>query len=157
MGKPTRVSVAIDELVAPNCLRVKLLVETAQLPVKAHHNDLGYDLFASAQIELLPGQVTIVPIGIECHFPDNIGGLIRDRSSVATKLGLVVVAGVIDPTFTGPIRVAFLNTTDKNVIVNCGAKIAQMVLIPSLICSIQEVKEIPVTTRNKNGFGSTGA
>ena len=156
MVKPTRVSVAIDELVAPNCLRVKLLVETAQLPVKAHHNDLGYDLFASAQTELLPGQVTIVPIGIECHFPDNIGGLIRDRSSVATKLGLVVVAGIIDPQYTGEVKVAFLNTTKKTIMVKSGDKIAQMLLIPSLTCSIQEVKEIPITSRNKNGFGSTG-
>ena len=137
-------------------LKVKLLTKASKLPVKAHHDDLGYDLFASEQVKLLPGKVGIVSIGIECHFPPKIGGLIRDRSSVATKLGLIVVAGVIDSQYTGEIKVAFLNTTKKAIMVKVGDKIAQMILLPSIYCPVFEVKEIPVTARGKQGFGSTG-
>ena len=41
-------------------------------------------------------------------------------------------------------------------IVNNGDRIAQMVLMPVLKASFEEVDELPYTVRGSGGFGSTG-
>jgi dUTP pyrophosphatase len=90
-------------------LGVVRLDTNAKLPTKAHYGDLGYDLYALEDITLAPGKVTIVRTGIACNFPSGVGALLRDRSSVATKKEVFVVAGVIDQGYTGEIKVAFFN------------------------------------------------
>jgi dUTP pyrophosphatase len=130
---------------------------TAIIPTRAHSNDLGFDLHCLEPVDLLPNKITKVATGIACEFPTYVGGLIRDRSSVATKLGLVVVAGVIDPSYQGEIIVALYNTSMKPVQFNRGDRIAQMILMPVIIAESIELKSMPEPTeRGTAGFGSTG-
>ena len=94
-------------------MKIKRLSEDALLPVKAHAGDLGYDLFASEDTILYPGETTLIPTGVAIQFPDGYGALIRDRSSVATKRNLFVVAGVIDNGYVGEIMIALHNDTNS--------------------------------------------
>ena len=87
-------------------MKVKKLVDTAILPTKAHTGDLGYDLYAQQPLAIFPGEVKLVSTGISIEFPEGYGALLRDRSSVATKQYLFVVAGVIDNGYTGEIKIA---------------------------------------------------
>lgn len=152
---------------------IKKLHEDAILPKKANYGDLGYDLFALEDTELPPGQVTKVRTGIACNFPDGYGALLRDRSSVATKQEVFVVAGVIDQGYTGEIIVAMFNPGKivGGVHVNeygtpsyfsswvrfkKGDKIAQMILTPVVDFLVHEVTELNKTERGSDGFGSTG-
>ena len=85
------------------------------------------------------------------------GALIRDRSSVATRLECIVVAGVIDHEYRGEIIVAMHNLTDNIVEIPAGSKIAQMILTPTYSFPITEVKEFSdETNRGSKGFGSSG-
>jgi dUTP diphosphatase len=135
---------------------VKRLHSNAMLPTKAHETDLGFDLYALQQTELPPHQTTKISTGIACALPYCYGALIRDRSSVATKQQVFVVAGVIDYEYRGEIIVAMHNPTDKSVTFEAGNKIAQMLLLPVVQQQILEVKELSATQRNTGGFGSSG-
>ena len=138
-------------------MKVKRLSENAILPQKAHAGDLGYDLFCSEEVMIWPGETKLVSTGIAIQFPDGYGGFIRDRSSVATKLQLFTVAGVIDNGYTGEIKVAFHSTSDKFEQIHEGDKIAQLILIPTVDFAVEEVSELEsLDGRGEKGFGSTG-
>lgn len=139
-------------------MKVKKLFFDAQLPQKAHAGDLGYDLFSLGVTTIYPGQTELVGTGICVQFPEGYGALIRDRSSVATKRNLFVVAGVIDNGYTGEIKVALHNSGNDVQRIGDGEKIAQLILIPTVNFLVEEVNEIfSADQRGNNGFGSTGA
>ncbi|MEK9767564.1 MAG: dUTP diphosphatase [Betaproteobacteria bacterium] len=138
-------------------MKVKRLHKDAILPTKAHSGDLGYDLYASEDVLVGPNQVKLVPCGIALGFPTGYGGLIKDRSSVSTKLGLFTVAGVIDNGYTGEIKVAMFNSNEELVKLNKGDKIAQIVLVLATNFTIEEVDDVETADgRGDKGFGSTG-
>jgi len=138
-------------------MKVKKLVSDAVLPTKAHAGDLGYDLYAVEQVTIWGGETKLIPTGISIQFPEGYGGIIRDRSSVATKQQLFVVAGVIDNGYTGEIKVALHSSSEDVRTIYKGDKIAQLVLIPTVNFPIEEVSElISSDGRGDNGFGSTG-
>jgi len=138
-------------------MKVKRLSENAKLPTKAHLGDLGYDLYTSEGVAIFPSETKVVKTGIAIQFPEGYGGFIKDRSSVATKRGLHVVAGVIDNGYIGEICVALYNGTDSLVHIIPNEKIAQLVLIPTVDFEVEEVDEvIPTDQRADGGFGSTG-
>ena len=138
-------------------MKVKRLSQNATPPQKAHAGDLGYDLFASEGAAIFPSETKVVKTGIAIQFPAGYGGFIKDRSSVATKKGLHTVAGVIDNGYTGEIGMALYNGTESLIHIAPGEKIAQLVLIPTVDFTIEEVIEtISLDGRGDNGFGSTG-
>jgi len=140
-------------------MRVKKLVTHAKLPQKAHAGDLGYDLFATENAVIIPGDTRVISTGIAIQFPEGYGGFIKDRSSVATKLKLQTVAGVIDNGYVGEIKVALFNSMPDNLAhVTIGDKIAQLVLVPTVNFAVEEVDElVQQDQRGTGGFGSTGA
>jgi dUTP pyrophosphatase len=139
-------------------MKVKKLHENAQLPNKAHSGDLGYDVFCAEDAIIYAGETKLISTGVAVQFPEGYGGLLRDRSSVATKRGLFVVAGVIDNGYIGEIKVALHNSTENVDKIYVGEKIAQLILIPTVNFPVEEVEEISSSDgRNDNGFGSTGA
>ena len=138
-------------------MQVKRLSETAKLPTKAHLGDLGYDLYTNEGVAIFPAETKVVKTGIAIQFPEGYGGIIKDRSSVATKRGLFTVAGVIDNGYIGEICIALYNGTDSLVHITPGEKIAQLVLIPTVDFEVEEVGEVvPTDQRGDGGFGSTG-
>ena len=139
-------------------MKVKKVVSHATLPTKAHAGDLGYDLYAAEQVSLHAGDTVLISTGIAIQFPEGYGGIIRDRSSVATKRKLFNVAGVIDNGYTGEIKVALHNSTDIYQTIYRGDKIAKLILIPTVDFAVEEVTEITSADgRGSNGFGSTGS
>jgi dUTP pyrophosphatase len=139
-------------------LKVKLLSRDAKLPTKSHKGDLGYDLYCSHTISLFPGETKLVQTDIAIEFPPGWGGIIKDRSSVATKRQVFTVAGVIDNGYTGPIQIAMFNASEHVQAFSAGSKVAQMVMMLTTNFSVVKVDEITsVDGRDENGFGSTGS
>jgi dUTP pyrophosphatase len=138
-------------------MKVKKLLKYAGLPQKAHAGDLGYDLFAAEYATIQRGETKLISTGIAIQLPEGYGAIIRDRSSVATKRNLFVVAGVIDNGYTGEIKVALYSTSDKFEQIREGDKIAQLILIPTVDFKVEEVSELEsLDGRGEKGFGSTG-
>ena len=138
-------------------LRFKKLQPDAQAPLKSHPGDLGFDLFSTINLVIAPHQRGMVKTGIAVGFPENVGGILKDRSGLASKLGLHVLAGVIDSTYTGEIIVVMLNTGMVPVQIDKGDKVAQLLILPVFqVSNLIEVEDLGTTDRGADGFGSTG-
>jgi dUTP pyrophosphatase len=139
-------------------LKVKKLVEAAQLPRYAHvgdYGDLAADLYASESLILEPGSTAAVPTGVAMEFPSTHGALVEDRSGLALK-GVTTLAGVIDPGYRGEIRVVITNLGAQAVEVKPGDRIAQLRIVQRIEAMFEEVEELGEATRGAGGFGSTG-
>ena len=64
--------------------------------------------------------------------------------------------GTIDSDYRGEIKVILYNHGHNEFIVNNEDRIAQMVLVPIIKATFEEVEELPETVRGEGGFGSTG-
>lgn len=137
-------------------INFKRLSKHATEPTKEHPGDLGIDLYSAEQVSLQPGESKLVGTGIAVEFPIGFGGFIKDRSGVSSKRKLYTHAGVIDGGYRGEIKILFENANDKHQTIYIGDKIAQMVLIPTFNVNFSEVEEFKETSRNADGFGSTG-
>jgi dUTP pyrophosphatase len=72
------------------------------------------------------------------------------------KHGINVGAGVIDPDYTGEIKVALFNHSDTDFEIKRGDRIAQLILERCETPYVREIGEINETERGSGGFGSTG-
>jgi dUTP pyrophosphatase len=138
-------------------LPVKLLTETAKLPDKANLFDAGLDLYCDEElVSLAPGERKLVSTGIAMEIPKTYVGLIWPRSGHAVKGGIDTMAGVIDASYRGEVKVLLVNHDGKVQLFRKGDKIAQIL--------IQKVDDFtPVayndpggTSRGNKGFGSSG-
>jgi dUTP pyrophosphatase len=136
-------------------LKVKKLGRFALLPIKKPGN-AGYDLYSNEDVIIGAGDRKLVSTGIACEFPSNYVGRIVDRSGMAVKGGLHVVAGVIDSSYRGIWKIAFYNTGQYPVEIKAQTRIAQVLFYKVADFPILEVDELSETTRGAGGFGSTG-
>ena len=142
-------------------LRVRLLEAGARLPVVAHPGeDLGYDLFALEGAVLAPHATVKVRTGIavEARHPDTgvpLGLLVRDRSSMAAR-GIATTAGVIDAGYRGEILLLMPNLGEAAGEVKAVEKIAQMIPVPVLTGTVEQVENLEDSARAEKGFGSSG-
>lgn len=120
--------------------------------------DAGYDLASSEDTIIYKGTRHTVCTGVHVAIPTGYVGIIKDRSSMAST-GIHVLAGVIDSSYRGEIKVILINLGDAYVRVRAFDKIAQLLIIPHLSWGIEEVDglvDLGVTARGEGGFGSTG-
>jgi len=68
---------------------------------------------------------------------------------------LNVLVGVIDPDYTGEIVVVIFNFGEISRTIVQGQRIAQVIFENILNPTVQIVKQLPITSRSANGFGST--
>lgn len=139
----------------------KKLNENAVVPASGTKYSAGYDLCActgNSTTVIGAGETVKVGTGIAMAIPEGYFGAIFARSGLATKQGLrpANCVGVVDSDYRGEVIVALHNDSGVERTVNDGDRIAQLVVIPYLGLSFNEVDELPDTERGEGGFGSTG-
>lgn len=140
-------------------INIKRLTKTAILPTRGSASAAGYDLYADIEeTRIQPGETTKIPIGISVEIPEGYFGGIFARSGLSTKEGLrpANCVGVIDSDYRGPIMVALHNDSNEERVITPQEKIAQLVIMPYLSVTFNEVEELSETVRGAGGFGSTG-
>lgn len=144
-------------------LRVKKEIDGARLPRRAYPDDAGLDLFSAETYCIAPGFSCIVNTGISIDMgwtgltADEVYvGLIRDRSGLAAKHQIHCLAGVVDVSYRGEIKVVLFNLGRSPFNIEPGDKIAQLLIQKVTLMEPVEVENIPESTRGRNGFGSTG-
>jgi dUTP pyrophosphatase len=85
----------------------------------------------------------------------HFGLLVRDRSSLASK-GIFVTAGVIDSGYRGEIKIILNLVTGSYADLWPGNKIAQLIPIPIYADRVEMVEELEESSRQEDGFGSSG-
>lgn len=162
----------------------KRLSEDAVIPSKAHPTDSGFDLVASADVIIEPGETAIVPTGIAVQLPAGFEATVRPRSGVTSKTKLRVQLGTIDNGYAGEIGVIVdnifsdiyagtdfaISLVDGSVVDNKsddvsevgtylirkGDKLAQLVITRLPDVEAVEVVDVEETVRGDKGFGSSG-
>lgn len=154
------------------CYEIQVKVEEGGfLPSKAHPTDAGFDVFATEDIVIYPGQVKKTPLNFRMKLPEGTWAEITSKSGLGSK-GLLVYAGVIDQSYRGIPHVVMSNINlieglDEDglplmrttpIIIKKGEKLAQFIMNAySSHYYITQVQEMDMnTSRGEGGFGSTG-
>jgi len=132
-------------------------------PQRGTPGSAGIDLFIPndyAGAAIAPQGSVLIPSGIKAKVPDGYALVAMNKSGVATRLGLVVGACVVDSDYQGEIHIHMINVSDRCVNLEPGQKIVQFLLLPVEHCGINIVPHEQLfdstTTRGAGGFGSTG-
>ena len=142
-------------------LKFKKTDPKAIIPRRQTEGAAGFDLHA-LESEYLHKTTTplMVRPGISVEIPPGHVGLIRDRSGLAAKYGMTVLAGVIDADYRGKVKVKLTcddRPYDKPPLeINPGDRIAQAMVLPIPRVGFEEVADLSATARGQGGFGSTG-
>ena len=148
-------------------LGVTLLLPTARVPMRATSGSAGYDLAAAEAVTVPAHGQALVRTGLSVLLPDDCYGRIAPRSGLAVRHSLHVGAGVIDPDYTGELKVVLFNLGDSDVTFAVGDRVAQLVLecykaVPVVILGgAGQVhgaadEAVVAAERGEAGFGSTG-
>tara|TARA_B110000858_G_scaffold10776_1_gene11090 strand:+ start:100 stop:525 length:426 start_codon:yes stop_codon:yes gene_type:complete len=138
-------------------LGVKKLCYDAIVPTRGSDRSVGYDLYSSEDA-MVPSQGgrAIVGTGITVVLPTGVYGRVAPRSGLAAKHCIDVGAGVIDPDYTGEIKVILFNHGMNDFEIKKGDRIAQLILERCETPAIEEISIVEDTDRGEGGFGSTG-
>ena len=131
------------------------------LPTRAHEHDAGLDLRCGHPfgVILSPGERKLVDTGVAVNIPAGYVGLVHPRSGYAHKYGITVnnAPGTIDAGYVGNIRVNLINHGREPVTLECGARIAQLLIQAVELPELEIVESLEATERGASGHGSTGA
>ena len=141
-----------------NTLPARFTHPHAEVPTRAHPTDAGLDLAASETTHIAPGVVTLVPTGIAVAIPEGHVGILAARSSLAVKKAMTLAngVGIIDAGFRDEIKVPIIPLDGCHNLIQAGQKIAQLIILPIALPTVEVVEELPESVRGLGAFGSTG-
>ena len=133
-------------------------VSDVPMPNYAHKGDSGVDLYSAEDVVLKPMERKLIPTGLKMAIPYGYEGQVRPKSGLALNHGIghANSVGTIDSGYRGEIKVPVINLSSESYKIEKGKKIGQMIFAKVEEASFEEVEDLGQTTRNENGFGSTG-
>ena len=135
-------------------LQIVKMSPRAVVSTKATKYSIGLDLYSPDNYLVHPKGQVLIPIQIRLGIPPGYYGRITSKSGLAVQHKIHVGAGVIDPDYTGEIKVLLINNGKHYYQVNQGHPIAQLILEKASIPILRQVKELPTTGRGERGCGS---
>lgn len=123
---------------------------------QAHPDDAGHDLVCCETVIVWPFTAKDIDTGWDVKVPDGTWGTIKTRSSTFSKRKLMVLEGVIDPGYTGPLSTVVFNPTFLPKLIRRGDRLAQLIVTPIVPVEFITVGKMPKTSRGTKGFGSSG-
>jgi dUTP pyrophosphatase len=130
------------------------------LPEYSTHMSAGMDIraFLNEPLILKPLERQLVSTGLFIELPEGYEAQIRPRSGIAIKKGITVLntPGTIDADYRGEVKVILVNLSNKDVIIENGDRICQMVVASHEKVDWKLVNALNDTKRGAGGFGHTG-
>ena len=131
-----------------------------QLPVRSDASSAGYDFYTPVDIIILPGERCLVWTDIKAYMQPSEVLMLYVRSSIGVKKGVVLSngTGIIDASYynntinDGCIGISLFNTSEKEVKILAGERIAQGVFMEYLVSD----DDIVLGELREGGFGSSG-
>lgn len=137
------------------------LTRPVKIPNRGTPLSAGIDFYVPDDFEettLEHGDDILIPSGIKVQVPHGYMLVAKNKSGIATKMGLIVGAELVDEDYEGVIHIHLIKSTKGSCVIKPGMKIVQFVLEPVLYDSIEVVEKLESrnTERGSGGFGSTG-
>ena len=126
----------------------------AVVPTRATKYSIGLDLCSPDNYLICPKKQVLIPTQIKLGIPPGYYGRIASKSHLAIQNEMHVGTGVIDPDYTGEIKVLLINNSKHYYQVKSGEPIAQLILEKASMPILKQVKELPTTGRGDRGCGS---
>ena len=110
------------------------------------------------EMTIAPGDIALVPTGLQIAVPDGFEAQVRPRSGLAVTHGISLpnTPATIDSDYRGEIRVPLINLGRVPFVITRGMRIAQLIVAPVVRVAWDEVPELPGTGRGSGGFGHSG-
>ena len=137
-------------------VRIKRLRSNATIPTYQLDGSSGFDLAACETVEIPPLQTRAVPLGWAFETPEGLEIQIRPRSGLSLKTPMLVMFGTVDSSYRGEVSAIVRNTSNSEIMVREGDRIAQGILAPVIRACFKECDDLSETVRGASGFGSTG-
>lgn len=136
-------------------------IEAFGLPKHSTNGSAGMDLRACVadSLTVKAGATELIPTGLAVHIADpQLAAVILPRSGLGHKHGLVLgnLVGLIDSDYQGQLYVSCWNRSDKDYVIERGARIAQLVFLPVVQVQLNQVESFDDSVRGEGGFGHTG-
>lgn len=142
----------------PSCSFYKT-EEGAVDPVKKRASDIGYDLTIIRKIKNLSPRTAMYETGIKVVPPFGFYTKIVARSSLV-KTGYILTnsVGIIDPTYSGSIKIVLTKVDESMPDITLPFRCTQLIIDRAIhyemICKTN-ITDLESTTRGDGGFGST--
>ena len=143
--------------ITPTSLKFLRLHPDAVLPSRGSAHAAGLDLHAVEPLTLAAGERAIVRTGLAVAIPEGFYGRVAPRSGLAARVGLDVLAGVIDCDYRGEILCVVINLGDEAYGVEKGGRVAQLIVESIITPRPEWAESLAETARGAGGLGSTGA
>ena len=128
----------------------------AVVPTRATKYSIGLGLHSPDNYLICPKKQVLIPTQIKLNIPPGYYGRIASKSRLAMQNQVHVGAGIIDPDYTGEIKVLLINNSKHYYQVKEGGAVAQLILEKACILILKQVKELPTAERGDRGCGSHG-
>jgi dUTP pyrophosphatase len=130
-------------------------------PAYATPGSAGLDLRAclGEPLTLKPGNWRLVPTGLAIHLADpGYAAMILPRSGLGHNHGIVLgnLVGLIDSDYQGQLMVSTWNRSPTAYTLQPMERLAQLVIVPVVQATFNQVFEFEPTERGAGGFGSSG-
>lgn len=131
------------------------------LPEYATEGSAGMDLRACLDdpLTIKAGDTQLIPTGIAIHISDpSIAATLLPRSGLGHKHGIVLgnLVGLIDSDYQGQLYISCWNRSNKDFTIEIADRIAQLVFVPVLQVTLNQVDSFDSTDRGEGGFGHSG-
>jgi len=135
-------------------MKIKFCHDDAKLPYHGSTTAAGYDLISCEKVTIQK-QVVVVSTGLCFEIPTGWFGNIRSRSGLAKNQQIITLGGIIDSDYRGEVKVLLKNLSDKEVVLDKGTKIAQIIFQQHATVDFTLDDALDKTERGGGGFGST--
>ncbi len=139
-----------------DALPFKKLDEKAILPTRGSEHAAALDLYSIEDLVIPAGKHSAVRTGLAVEIPFGFYGRIAGRSGLALKKGIDAIGGVVDGDYRGELMAILANLGSEDFEIKAGDRIAQFIIEAISLPSPVFVDELNESTRDADGFGSTG-
>lgn len=128
------------------------------LPKRQTSGSCGYDFYLPYDLLIKANSNAVIYSGVKIELDNDLFLMVCIRSSLATKKGIILTnqVGIIDGDYynnvdnDGHIMIAVKNTTDDDVLLKKGERVAQ-----GIIFNFLKTNDDDVSASRVGGFGST--
>lgn len=132
-----------------------MLDDGAYMPSRGHATDAGLDLRTPKAVTVPAYGSVTVDTGVHVALPHGCAGLLVSKSGLNVSHD-ITSTGLIDEGYTGSIVVKLYDHGGEDYAFEAGDKISQLVVIPVVCESLDQVSAFCPSERGGAGFGSTG-
>ena len=137
-------------------LQIGLLTTKVKAPTYITSEAVGYDLYSSEGIKILPCASILVCTDIAIPVPPGIYERKAPKSGLSVENYIDISAGVVDKDYIGQIKILLFNHSDTEFIIREGAIIAQLIREQIQTPDTKTVQSLQSTERGSAVFGSIG-